>query len=191
MIQLLCATGNAEKFGIGHHTLAQYGITLEQISIDIDEIQHENPEIIVRDKAAKAFAATAKPVVITDDSWDIPGLHGFPGPYMKSMNHWLNADDFVRLTTHLEDRRIILHQYVAYHDGATVHVFTNDILGELRREPAGKFGPACMKVAMLSGDNGKTISETYDLGMQHDEARLRERGDVWGQLGTFLQEHAA
>ena len=67
--------------------------------------------------------------MVSDDTWDIPSLKGCPGAYMKSINYWFTPDDFLRLMKGVENREIILHQYIAYTDGSVTEVFKNDISG--------------------------------------------------------------
>ncbi len=187
MSKLLCVTGNNIKFGIGQKQLANYGIDLEQVVLDIDEIQSEDIATVIKDKAARAFEAVGLPVVVTDDSWTIPGLNGFPGPYMKFINHWFTPDDFLRLTRDLKDRRIYLNQLVAYQDEHETVIFRSDIQGELLTEARGKHDVACMKVVSLDGDEGLTISETYDQGKEHDTERLNRRSGAWKELAEWLK----
>ena len=117
------ATSNKEKMLIAQTVCAKFDIKVEQVSIDIDEIQSEDPIIIVQDKARRAYEGLSKPVVVSDDSWDIPALNGFPGPYMKSINEWFKPDDFLRLMSGIKNRTIIIHQFLAYYDGNTMKVF--------------------------------------------------------------------
>jgi inosine/xanthosine triphosphate pyrophosphatase family protein len=187
MSKLLCATSNAEKFGIGQQLLKKYGIDLEQVKLEIDEIQSEDVERIIRDKAQKAYALLQKPVIVSDDSWTIPGLNGFPGPYMKSMNHWFTPNDFIHLTEALTDRTIYLNQLVAYQDENETVIFRKDIPGTLLKDPRGSFGPAIMRVVSLNGDDSLSIAETYDQGKEHDDARLLRRSDAWYELATWLK----
>ena len=92
---LLCATSNPRKFAIGKRAFSRFDITLQKVAIDIDEIQGEDPEVILRDKAVKAYEIVRQPVLVSDDSWSIPALGGFPGAYMKSMNVWFKPEDFL------------------------------------------------------------------------------------------------
>ena len=48
-MKLICATGNSQKFGIGQTILKDFGIELVQVPVDIDEIQGEDPERVLRD----------------------------------------------------------------------------------------------------------------------------------------------
>ncbi len=56
---LLCATTNAEKFALGQAAFAGHGITLEQVLVDIDEIQGEDADMILHDKAKKHLLLSA------------------------------------------------------------------------------------------------------------------------------------
>lgn len=113
MNQLLFVTSNELKFIHAQHMLEQFGITLTRQHFDLQELQSESGEEIARHKAEQAYAEFKQPLVVNDDSWSIPGLNGFPGPYMKSINHWLTNEDFLNLTRPLKDRRIILQQQLA------------------------------------------------------------------------------
>jgi XTP/dITP diphosphohydrolase len=190
-MQLICATGNMQKFGIGQTILREYDIELVQKPLDIDEIQGEDPGPVLRDKALKAYAALQKPIVVSDDWWDIPALRGFPGAYMKSINHWFTPEDFIALMSGKTDRRIILHAQLAYTDGQEIRIFSNDLAGTIVGSPRGTYGPPVMHVAAMDYDEGRTISETYDQGLEHTVDRLQDRGDAWRQLARFLQGDTA
>ena len=190
-MKLLCATTNPDKFGTGKETLKQYGVELEQVIMEIAEIQHEDATAIIEDKVAKAFAILQKPVVVTDDSWSIAALGGFPGPYMKSINHWFTPEDFMRLMTGHTDRQIALHQLVAYTDGVETVIFSKDLVGEVVEEPRGTYGPTIMHVVAFPEDNGMTISEVYDTEGTHASSRLEKVDNGWHELGKWLAVHRA
>jgi XTP/dITP diphosphohydrolase len=188
MLQVTCATGNTLKFGIGKNVCAKYGIELVQAVVDIDEIQGEDPEKIVTRKAQDAYAALQKPVVVSDDSWAIPGLNGFPGAYMKSVNHWFTPEDFIHLTKSLQDRRVFLQQYLAYCDGTTTTVFNHDIPGTLLTEARGTSGDPAFKIVALAADKGLSIAEVYDAGKEHEPGRFSRRKDAWHGFGEWYKE---
>jgi hypothetical protein len=130
------ATSNSLKFLAASQACLEHNITLDQASIDFVEIQSDNGEVIARHKAAAAFAELKSPVVVSDDTWSIPGLGSFPGPYMKAVNQWFTPADFLRLTVDLADRRIILRQEVVYQDVTRQIAFAVDtpclLLKEIR-----------------------------------------------------------
>lgn len=177
------ATSNKEKMIIAQTVCSQFNINVVQASIDIDEIQSEDPLNIIHDKVRRAFEVLSIPVVVSDDSWDIPALNGFPGPYIKSINQWFHADDFLRLMKGVKDRTIILHQLLAYYDGNTMKVFSNDIHGKVINESRGKNDRSPnMSVIVLEHDNGKSIAEVFEQGEKVVNDRYMTRPDAWHEF---------
>lgn len=183
---IIFATGNTEKFDIAKAVCEPLGMPLEQRALHIDEIQGEESEAIIRDKAHKAFAIAGRPVIVSDDSWNIPGLRGFPGPYMKSIDHWFTPDDFLHLTRPLADRRIILVQLLAYQDAHRCHIVRKEHHGELLTEARGSYGKPLQKVVTMPGDKGLSIAEAYDRGTVRAE---RDVAAGWRELALWVGEH--
>src|SRR5262249_23869246 len=137
MLSLVFVTGSAEKFKLAREICEPLGLALVQRSLNTDEIQNEDSEVIIRDKVRKAVALVGEPVGVSDDSWDLPGLRGFPGPYIKSIDHWFTPEDFLNLTRPLKDRRAILVQLLAYSHGTKEHVVRKEHTGTLLTESRG------------------------------------------------------
>lgn len=184
MSPIAFVTSNSEKFEVARHICEEAGIPIEQMYFDIEEIQGEDPLTIVKHKAAAAFAAHGKPVVVSDDSWDISALNGFPGAYMKSINFWFTPDDYLRLMKGVDDRTVVLHQYLAYADEHEVLVFNGNIPGTVLAEAQGKFIPhkAWMSVVTMDGDNGKSLSEVFAGTQRLEKGKYSKRLDGWHEL---------
>lgn len=178
------ATGNAEKFAIARDACMEADIGLHQLQLAIDEIQGEDMTAIAVDKAKRAYAIHQQPLIISDDSWAIPGLGGFPGAYMKSINHWFGVQDLLNLTRDLEDRRICLTQTIVYIDATQTKVFSADNWGVLLKEGRGVAGKATHKLVALNGDNGKTIGEMLDSGSNHT---TRGAADIWHTFARWFK----
>lgn len=191
MTTILFATGNTEKFAIAQTLCNTHGIQLTQFSAESHEIQSEDPVEVITQKAKDKFALSGnKPLIVSDDSWDIPGLKGFPGPYMKSMDYWLGPEDFLNLTSGLQDRRILLHQYLAYIDAHNLQLFHTIIPGTLSKDIRGTYGKPAQKIIMLDRDGGLTISEVYDKGQEHDKRRFDSKTDAWYTFAKwYTQEY--
>lgn len=186
MKSITFVTSNAEKIQIAQTVCSEIGIRVEPVSLEIDEIQGEDPVLIVKDKARRAFEQLRTPLAVSDDTWDIKALNGFPGAYMKSINHWFTAEDFLRLMKGVEDRRIILHQYLAYTDGDTTKVFKNDIEGVIIDEARGQNEKSPnMTVIVLDSDNGKTIAEVFEQGIEAVASRYKNRPDAWHEFAEW------
>jgi len=154
MKPLLFVTGNDVKFRTASTVCKSYGLEVERMSIDIQEIQAHDGETVARDKALRIFEELQRPVLISDDTWMIPALKNFPGPYMKFVNDMFTAEDWLRLTEPLADRRIILRQFVVYQDKRRQELFYTDIDGMLLKEIRGR----CQypHTSLTSFDGGKT-----------------------------------
>ena len=184
MKELTYVTGNAIKFHQGALACETFDIKLLQTKLSIDEIQAETGEPVARDKAQKAFEQLGTPLVVSDDSWSIPGLGGFPGPYMKDINDWFTPDDWLRLTITLEDRRAILRQIVVYQDRHGQQLFSVDIEGILLKESRGKSPYAHAHI--VSFDGGKTASAEYHaLGKSAHDTRRH----AWHDFAQWLTEN--
>lgn len=125
MKKMLFATGNSRKIKEAGSTLAAYNIDVGSIEIDIDEIQHNDPAEITKAKARSAYEVVRKPVVVSDTSWEIPALGGFPGGYMKDISLWLDAEDWLALMARHDDKTIYCHEHVAYFDGEELQHFVS------------------------------------------------------------------
>jgi inosine/xanthosine triphosphate pyrophosphatase family protein len=187
MKKLYFSTGNENKFKTARVICKNNGINLEQKDLPIDEIQGEDGLEIIKDKAAKAFALLGEPVVVSDDYWEFLGLNGFPGPYMKSINHWLAPEDMLRLTLPLKNKDVILTQRLAYQDKNTYKVFELQNKGKLIDEIRGISSTANQKLVTLEGDNGLTISEIYDSGIDRSD---RKPTRIWKQFAVWYAKEA-
>lgn len=174
MKKLVFCSGNVEKFSNARLVCEQYGIELEQAKLSIDEIQSEDGDKIIADKLDKAYAILKKPVIVSDDSWEISGLNGFPGPYMKSINHWFTPEDFLRLTLPLENRCVYLVQRLGFKNGNVSKIFTRKTKGTILKEIRGKYGVTSHKLISMDGDNGLTIAEIYEKGLDKAEREISE-----------------
>lgn len=190
-MKLIFVTGNAFKFAMAQGKCAADGVELEQIETEIDEIQGDSPELIAKDKAQKAYEAIGKPVIVGDDSWCISGLNGFPGPYMKQVNNWFTAQDFINLTHDLEDRRITLTQYLVYTDGIETVLFSKGATGILLKEPRGESDMALWQVCAMDYDGGLSIAEAHAAGLDKDPKRIAAHPDAWGDMIAWLKNREA
>jgi XTP/dITP diphosphohydrolase len=183
MNELVYVTGNDVKFRQALFTCQPFGVHLQQTRLNIHEIQAETGEPVARDKAEKAYAQLQKPLVVSDDSWMISGLNGFPGPYMKYMNDWFTTEDWIRLTQPLADRQITLRQIVVYQDEHKQQLFSVDIPGILLKAPRGK--SPYPHTALVSLDGG-----TYSNAEYHEkgESATQYLHNPWHEFAKWYSE---
>lgn len=160
MKTIIFATSNARKLGEARLACDDFGIKVDQLTLDIDEIQHHNPRQIAIRKAEDAFASCKKPVVVGDTSWNIPALNGFPGGYMKDVAEWFAIDDFLYLMENKKDRRISFIETIVFKDSKTTKVFSEEYWGEMTKKPRG-IGNG-NPIEYIAEFDGHTIAERHD-----------------------------
>lgn len=176
-------TSNDHKVMTATAVCQKYGVAFERKNLDLTEIQADNGEVIALGKVRQAYEACQSPVAITDDSWLVYGLNGFPGPYMKYINQWFTPDDFLRLTKDLKDRRITLRHIIVYKDASEEKVFSVDIDGVLLAEVRGS--SVIPHFALVSFDGGKR--SVAEAEAADDAAALVNHPNAWDQLCEWLE----
>jgi XTP/dITP diphosphohydrolase len=180
--KVLFATGNARKIAEANRTLDEFGLIVESVKVDIDEIQHTDPAEITKAKARAAYAVTNQPVVVSDTSWSIPALGGFPGGYMKDTSSWWQAEDWLNVMARHDDKRMICMEHIAYYDGETVEHFVQEYEGYFAKEARGRVSEAesFERVVVMYGD--KTMAEQLAEG---DHASAGEVLGHWQQFAKW------
>lgn len=161
MKNLIYITSNQSKFLAAQNNLQKQGIQLEQKALNIPEIQAATTEEVALDKATKAFKLVNKPLLVSDHGWLISALNGFPGPYMKDINTWLEPENFLALMRNQKNRTVTLRQNVIYIDENTTKSFVYDLKGYVLHKAKGNLGTNWDKVVCLTRDD-KSIAESRE-----------------------------
>ena len=184
MKKITFATTNKDKFNRAQKNLVSRGIELIQEDMDMTELQLFDGVQITIDKASQAFSQLQRPVLVNDDSWDIPTLNGFPGAFMKQCNHYLKAKDWQKLMADQKDRRAFLISHFAYHDGNEIHTTTSKVEVYFLDKPQGAHSGAPHLETVARKGSNKSIAEQLSEGI-HDEA-----GDpgFWDELASIIKK---
>lgn len=127
MKHLYLVTGNAHKLKEWQQILPS-DIAMETVDVDLPEIQSDDVEEIVRDKAKRAYEVVGKPVVVEDVSAGLDEFDGLPGPFIKFFNKRLGGDALYKLAGEREARATVSAS-VAYYDGSEMIVVRADVHG--------------------------------------------------------------
>ncbi len=176
-------TGNPDKVRSANQLLSEFNIEVNQKKVDIDEIQSDSIEEIAIDKAKKAFELIKEPLFVNDAGWLIPALNGFPGPFMKFVNDWFSATDFLNLMKDHENREIILREVTVYIDKDQTKIFTHDVKGTILKEIFEGEGKSSDKVVSLTND-GTSIAQA---NQENNFASAKEQ-PMWSEFGKWLSK---
>ena len=114
MKEIIFVTGNQLKFESAQTVLRSYGIEPIQKTIDLPEIQALTTEEIAGHSAKEASNIFKANVVTSDVGYFIKALNGFPGPFLKQINSWFSAQDFLNLMKDKDNREVEIVETLAY-----------------------------------------------------------------------------
>lgn len=138
---LIYVTSNAIKFRVAAQALQNSGISLQQKSLNTPEIQSSRVEEIAEWSAIWASQHLNQPVVVMDAGFYIAALNGFPGPFIKFVNEWFSAEDYLNLMQGKNNRRVTIRDCLAYcRPNGKPAIFCKLHQGELATKPGRQSG---------------------------------------------------
>lgn len=157
-------TSNARKVQYLTMACKKFDIPVEQLSMDIDEIQSDDPEKIALHKAKVAYKLAGRPVVVNDTYWAILGLRGFPGAYAHHIVRWFKPEDWLALMAGKSERAVVCTPRLVYYDGKRSKVFARDRYGKIITESrGGSVGSSLEHVVVMDGFD-QTMAEVAETG---------------------------
>lgn len=152
--EVVLVTGNKGKLKEWQR-LAPSSIILSNHDVDLDEIQSEDLEAIVIDKAKRAYELVKKPVIVEDVSAGIDRLGGMPGPFIKYFEIAMGYDALYRLAGQSESGMATCT--IGYYDGHSALAVRADVHGQIVA-PRGEGGWGFDKCFQPDGQS-KTYGE--------------------------------
>jgi non-canonical purine NTP pyrophosphatase (RdgB/HAM1 family) len=182
MKKIVFSTSNQRKIKEARAACGIFDIEVVPIRVDFDEIQSHDPIDISRRKVEDAYKLVDKSsIVVTDTSWSIPSLNGFPGGYMKDVAEWFSPEDFINLVADKEDKAIIFRESIVYKDESEIKIFSKEYDGVITNTPRGNDGNSLDKVAEF---NGLTLAESHD----RDQTSHGPEDYVWYEFAKWFAE---
>ena len=146
----------------------------------MDEIQFDDVDTIIQQKAKHAHKLAGRPVVVHDAFWNILALRGFPGAYMKQVTSWLKPEDFLALMADKKDRSVSCTDALMYYDGKRSKAFSHIYWGTLATEPKGK-GLSIDQLVVMQGQ-AKTIAE---LEQDEGASSIAPQDTIWHDFAKW------
>lgn len=180
----LYVTTNQDKFQKAVQNLSSFGINLKQRNLELHELQLLKGDQVAQDKARQAFEQLQQPVLVNDDTWSVEALGGFPSTAMKMCNHYLQADDWLRLMQGVKNRTIWLISYYVYFDGRSYQtvVSKNKCFFLEQSQGSHPHAPVLEVVARF----GEQTSLAQNIAAKEFEEK--DQQDFWQKLATVLKQ---
>jgi XTP/dITP diphosphohydrolase len=130
-------TSNPAKAATAREHLAAFGVTVEHLAMELDEIQSVPVEDIAVHKARQAYTALRRPVITEDGGFGFDELGGFPGSLAKAALSMLGLDGMIKLADMTATRSARFRSAVAYVDHDSEHAFSSQgPVGQVASHPA-------------------------------------------------------
>ena len=190
MAHLTFITSNAAKVALAAERLRPYGVSVEQASLELEEVQSFDVVEVATNKARHAMSTLKSPFFVEDSGFYINALKGFPGPLIKPIIQTLGEDKLTGLVGPNESRDVeVLSVLVLANpiDG-TINTFQGSYLGTLATQPRGDHtrGWLLSRLFIPQGWNA-TLAELNETewGQFLDDFR---QNDHFDKLGKWLSE---
>jgi XTP/dITP diphosphohydrolase len=161
---------NKYKLDEAKTILDPLGVAIVPVEKAIEELQTDNPRVLVRDKALKAFEYLGEPLFVEHTGLYLDYLNGLPGGLTQIFWDSLKEDRFAQLFGN-PHHKVMAKTVIGYIDGKKCHFFEGEISGRISSEPRGPRGFQWDCVFVPEGFD-KTFAE---LGDKKNEISMRRR----------------
>ena len=181
--ELVFVTGTTRKFENAKQHFKNTGIKLIQEKLDTIEIQSTEVAQVAKFSAKDASKIINKPLIKVDVGFSIEALKGFPGPYIKFINDWLEPKKILKLMKNEPNRNCYFESVVAcYIPGKEIVTFSDRTYGKIIEEVQGENGWGIDRVFMPDGYQ-KTLGE-----MSEEEQKAIWSYKRWEALIEYLKD---
>ncbi len=132
--RLIFVSKNRFKQEEARQILTPLGITVDADFSEIHELQTIDTEVLVRDKAIKAFQKIGRPLFVEHTGLYLDLLGGFPGGLTQIFWDSVKKDRFSELFAR-DEHNAMARTHIGYVDGRRVHIFKGEIAGRIVAPP--------------------------------------------------------
>ncbi len=134
-VRFLSSNGN--KIREVQDILAPKGVKAIPVAQKIEEIQTDNVESLIRDKAIKAFEIIGRPLFVEHTGLYADALNDLPGGLTQVFWDKLEADKMSEIFKLLRNQSVTAKTHIGLIDGKTIRMFVGEIGGSFSDEPRG------------------------------------------------------
>jgi len=180
-MRLFVLTHNRSKLQEIREILHEYGVEVQRLEGEKEEIQSDDVVEIALHAARKACAQANIPVAVDDTALYIEALNGFPGTYAEYVYRTIGLKGILKLLDGEKSRRALFITAVAYCDGIREKVFTGILEGRISESPRGDQGFGFDPIFIPEGDS-RTLAE---MGSK-EKNRISHRAKAFRELAEWI-----
>jgi XTP/dITP diphosphohydrolase len=162
MLKIRFISGNKFKIEEARTILSNSSVEVIPLKIKIEELQTEDTNRLVKDKALKAFKKIGRPLFVEHTGLYLSYMNQLPGGLTQIFWDNLEADKFSELFGKSPDTNAVAKTIIGYVDGKKIHLFEGEVSGQIASIPRGNrdFQWDCV---FIPNGYDKTFAELGDL----------------------------
>jgi len=169
-VKIRFVSRNTYKLAEAQKILAPLGIEVSPVLYTIEELQTNATEMLVKDKALKAFRHLGEPLFVEHTGLYLDQLNGLPGGLTQIFWDQLKEDRFSELFGSPGLNDVTAKTVIGYVDGKQFWFFEGAVRGTISSSPRGPRGFQWDCVFIPNG-----YSETFaELGDKKNEISMRK-----------------
>ncbi len=176
-------TGNKRKIERARKICQNTSIEIEQIQMETPEIQGIDSKEIAQYSVKFAGEKLDKPVIKLDVSFHINALNGFPGPFIKYINQWLEPEYILKMLEGVKDRSCYWTDSLAFYNKGQLKVFSANEEGVIAGKVRGENGWGMDKIFIPKGQT-RTKAELSN----EERIKICNNGH-WEQFIKFIKDN--
>jgi XTP/dITP diphosphohydrolase len=133
-------TRNPGKFRELHALINPAKYTLVNDETEINELQTEKTELLIRDKILRAFEIIRRPLIVDHTGLSFALLKGFPAGLTSVFYDFLQPAGIANLIGKSTNRNVTATTLIGYCDGRQIYSFEGQLHGKVAPEPRGSEG---------------------------------------------------
>lgn len=137
MLKIRFISGNTFKIDEAKAILKGSNVEVIPLKIKLEEIQTEDTNKLVKDKALKAFQKIGRPLFVEHTGLYLSYMNGLPGGLTQIFWDNLEAQKFSSLFGNTSETEVIAKTTIGYVDGKQFHLFEGEISGRISSSPRG------------------------------------------------------
>lgn len=137
LLDIRFISSNPHKVEEARFLLARANVNVLPVSLKLDELQTEDPRLLVKTKLLTAFRQVGRPLFVEHTGLYLTHLNGLPGGLTQMFWDRLQAERFAELFGNTSDPTTIAKTFVGYADGRSCHFFEGEIKGRIAPAPDG------------------------------------------------------
>ena len=178
-------TSSKQKFREMDNILSKSEINIIHIDYNIDELQTDNIEKLVKDKALKAFRRVGKPLIVEHTGLFIKSLNGFPAGLTQIFWDTIGADKFSSTFNNSNNKTIKAKTIIGYCDGKKIYFFSGVTKGTISKTVQGDATKLKWDTIFIPNGYNQTFAQ---MGKKKNKISMRRK--AFDKLLKFIKEQS-